>query len=109
MLYHGRGDPHIPVTPEWTAVDTELSMRYCGLLSLDDKKCWLLTLVVERPLRVLYFDGYSGLKLPNGTIDSQDVITWGKVMPEKYLEEPLRIAELCRWGERFGLLDGFVR
>jgi len=83
-------------------------MRYCGVLSTDDKKCWLLTLVVERPLRVLYFDGYSGLKLPNGTIDSQDVITWGRVMPEKVLEEPLRIAELCRWGERFGI-DGFVR
>ncbi|KAE9401486.1 hypothetical protein BT96DRAFT_918795 [Gymnopus androsaceus JB14] len=107
LLYHGRGDPHIPVTPEWTAVDSELSMRYCGVLSTDDQKCWLLTLVVERPLRVLYFDGYSGLKLPNGTIDSQDVITWGKVMPEKYLDEPLRIEKLCRWGERFGL-DGFV-
>ncbi|KAE9401482.1 hypothetical protein BT96DRAFT_856427 [Gymnopus androsaceus JB14] len=108
LLFHGRGDPHIPVTPEWTALDSELSMLYCGLLSADDKECWLLTLVVERPLRVLYFDGYSGLKFPNGTIDSQDVITWGRVIPEKAQEEPLRIAELCRWGERFGL-DGFVR
>lgn len=108
LLYHGRGDSEIPSIPEWTALESELAMMYCGLSTIDDKGCWLLTLVTERPLRVLYFDGYSGLKLPNGTIDSQDAVVWGEVLPDKVQDEPQRIADLCRWGESFGI-DGFVR
>ncbi|KAJ3783168.1 hypothetical protein GGU10DRAFT_361639 [Lentinula aff. detonsa] len=109
FLYHGRGDPVVPATPEWTALDFELSTLYCGLFSTDNKGCWHLTLAVERPLRVLYFDGYSGLKLPgSGTLDSQDVLAWGKVMPDRYRDEPQRINDLCTWGHSFGI-DGFVR
>lgn len=107
-LYHGRGDSRIPVTPEWTALDFELSSLYCGLFSLDDKGCWHLTLVAERPLRVLFFDGYSALKFPGGTVDSQDVVAWNRVIPQDFKNEPQRIADLCRWGENFGI-QGFVR
>ncbi|KAJ4480071.1 hypothetical protein J3R30DRAFT_3873763, partial [Lentinula aciculospora] len=109
LLYHGRGDPVIPATPEWTALDFELSTLYCGLLSTDNKACWHLTLVVERPLKILHFDGYSGLKLPgSGTLDSQDILAWGKVVPDRYQDEPQRIVDLCRWGQRFAI-DGFMR
>ncbi|KIK62518.1 hypothetical protein GYMLUDRAFT_198300 [Collybiopsis luxurians FD-317 M1] len=108
LLYHGRGDPHVPETPEWTALDSELSTLYCGLFSEDHQGCWHLTLVAERSLKVLYFDGYSGLKFPGGTIDSQDVVAWGKIEPDNYSEEPRRISDLCNWGKQFGI-DGFVR
>ncbi|KAJ4469799.1 hypothetical protein C8R41DRAFT_802073 [Lentinula lateritia] len=109
FLYHGRGDPTVPATPEWTAFDFELSTLYCGLFTTDNTGCWHLTLVVERPLNIVYFDGYSGLKLPgSGTLDSQDVLAWGRVMPDRYSDEPRRIKDLCKWGNNFGI-DGFVR
>ncbi|KAJ3716001.1 hypothetical protein C8R42DRAFT_679283 [Lentinula raphanica] len=109
FLYHGRGDPVVPTHPEWTALDFELSTLYCGLFTPDGEGCWHLTLVAERPLNILYFDGYSGLKLPgSGTLDSQDVLAWGEVMPDRYHDEPQRIVDLCKWGQNFGL-DGFVR
>ncbi|KAF9064161.1 hypothetical protein BDP27DRAFT_1299116 [Rhodocollybia butyracea] len=109
-LYHGAGIPEIPATPEWTALDSELSTLYCGLFSMERKGCWHLTLTVERPLKVLYFDGYSSLKFLDGpgTIDSQDVIAWEKVIPGKNHAEQERIVDLCRWGEKFKI-DGFVR
>lgn len=77
---------------------------------MERKGCWHLTLTVERPLKVLYFDGYSSLKFLDGpgTIDSQDVIAWEKVIPGKNHAEQERIIDLCRWGEKFKI-DGFVR
>lgn len=46
--------------------------------------------------------------MPDGAMDSQDVVAWGKVIPEIYGHEKQRIEDLCVWGKKFGL-DGFVR
>ena len=62
----------------------------------------------KRDLRLVYFDGLSAAKYKNGTMDSQDVILWGKPQPDKYLLERERIKSLCDWGRPLGL-DGFIR
>jgi len=41
-------------------------------------------------------------------MDSQDIIAWRKLQPDKYFSERERIRALCDWGRPFGL-DGFVR
>ncbi|KAF7328987.1 J domain-containing protein [Mycena venus] len=46
-------------------------------------ECWILTLVTTRPLRVLYFDGSSATKMPDGPMDTQDLLAWGAVLPER--------------------------
>ncbi|CAK5274279.1 unnamed protein product [Mycena citricolor] len=106
LLYHGRADSNLPTVPEWTATDPEHSYLFCW--GSSEAGCWHLTLVATRPLRVLYFDGSSAAKMPNGPMDSQDVISWGKVIPERYNEERVRIVELCNWGKDLGI-DGFLR
>ena len=30
-----------------------------------------------QPLKLLYFDGSSAAKMSDGTLDSQDLLTWG--------------------------------
>jgi len=65
--------------------------------------------VTTRPLRLAYFDGSSAAKeMHYGTMDTQDIVIWGKVRPEMGRSEEVRIQELCKWGEQFNL-DGFVR
>ena len=107
LLYHGRGDSSIPVT-EWVAFDPEISHGFCRGFGSLKGGCWHLTFAVVRPLRVLYFDGASAAKLGGGEMDSQDIITWGEIRPDRIREEGLRIQRLCEWGTPFGL-DGFVR
>lgn len=41
-------------------------------------------------------------------MDSQDIVIWGKVRPDMFRNEIVRIRELCEWGKQFKL-DGFVR
>jgi len=41
-------------------------------------------------------------------MDSQDIVAWGKLQPDKYISERERIKALCDWGKPFGL-DGFIR
>jgi hypothetical protein len=69
---------------------------------------WHLTLATTRPLKVLYFDGSSAAKVPEGTMDIQDVIAWGEPQQNRFMDERERIIDLCRWGNEFGI-DGFVR
>lgn len=38
-------------------------------------------------------------------MDTQDVLTWGKVLPDKTWMEQERIAALCEWGNQYGV-DG---
>lgn len=64
--------------------------------------------MTTRSLNVLYFDGSSAAKLPNGTMDSQDILIWGEPKPEDFFEEWRRIRDLCEWGVKKGV-DGFVR
>ena len=41
-------------------------------------------------------------------MDSQDIIAWGRLRPDKHYSERERIETLCKWGRPLGL-DGFFR
>ncbi|KAJ7262774.1 hypothetical protein B0H12DRAFT_970811, partial [Mycena haematopus] len=105
LLYHGRNNPNIPSVREWVATDSEFARLFC--YSDTSVRCWLLTLVATRPLHVLYFDGSSAVKMPNGPMDAQDLLTWGAVHPERatLAWEYTRLNRLC---ETLGF-DGYVR
>ncbi|KAF8151003.1 hypothetical protein B0H34DRAFT_730875 [Crassisporium funariophilum] len=107
LLYHGTTKKEIPQIAEWTATDPEHSYIFCRNLKTDEG-CWHLTLVTTRALKVLYFDGSSAAKMQDGAMDSQDILAWGRVVPEWTYKERKRIDDLCEWGKQFEL-DGFVR
>ncbi len=106
LLYHGRGDANIPTEPQWTATDPEHSYAFCR--GSKEEGCWQLTVVATRPLNVLYFDGSSAAKMVDGPMDTQDIVAWGKIIPEWSFNEKRRLEDLCAWGVKLGL-DGFVR
>ncbi|KAE9401274.1 hypothetical protein BT96DRAFT_956582 [Gymnopus androsaceus JB14] len=93
VLYHGRGDSNTP---------TEHSYLFCR-----GQTCWQLIVTTTRPLSVLYFDGSSAAKMPNGTMDSQDALAYGEIIPENQGRERARIVTLCEWAKGFNV-DGFV-
>ncbi|KAI9459914.1 hypothetical protein BJY52DRAFT_1186220 [Lactarius psammicola] len=102
VLYHGRVDPQIPVSPDWVAFDFEHAYMFCR------QSCHMISMQAKRDIRLVYFDGLSAAKMKDGTLDSQDVILWGRPRPDKYYSEMERIESLCDWGKPLGL-DGFVR
>ncbi|KAH9003836.1 hypothetical protein EDB86DRAFT_2282200 [Lactarius hatsudake] len=102
ILYHGRTDPQIPISPDWVAFDFELSAILCR------RTCHMISLQAKRDLRLVYFDGLSAGKMKDGPLDSQDVLLWGRPRPDKIFSEIERIEALCDWGRPLGL-DGFVR
>ncbi|KAG7448568.1 uncharacterized protein BT62DRAFT_929654 [Guyanagaster necrorhizus] len=106
LLYHGRGDSNLPTVPEWTATDPEHANAFCR--GSQETGCWQVTLVSTRPLNVLYFDGSSAAKMKGGPMDTQDIVAWRKLIPEWMFNEGRRLADLCVWGQKFGV-DGFVR
>ena len=110
LLYHGTYKQEVPTEPEWTAMDPELSFLFCRSDPTNSSASgyWHLTLVATRPLKVLYFDGSSAAKMQSGSLDSQDIVIWGEVRPDRTLDERKRINELCDWGREFEL-DGFMR
>lgn len=122
LLYFGTPEPEIPKDPDWLAMDPELSYMFCGVpapfpssnSSLAEPNDapknggWHLTFAATRPLKLLYFDGSSAAKLLDGSLDSQDLITWGGVREDLVNEERERIETLCSWGKNYDL-DGFVR
>ncbi|KAJ3995590.1 hypothetical protein F5050DRAFT_273291 [Lentinula boryana] len=101
-LYHGRSDSNYPKGADWTATDPEHSFLFCK------RPCWHLTLVTTRPLKVLYFDGSSAVKMHGGSMDSQDIVLWGERRADRVFSEEERLEQLCKWGRKFEL-DGFVR
>ncbi|KAJ7485239.1 hypothetical protein B0H11DRAFT_2173093 [Mycena galericulata] len=105
LLYHGRHDSVTPTTSEWVAPDSEFARMFCA-----DDSCWIHTLVATRPLRVLYFDGSSAIKMPDGPMDTQDLLIWGAVLPERgTIEwEYERLHRLCEFGHTLGI-DAFLR
>ncbi|KAJ4480199.1 hypothetical protein J3R30DRAFT_3288251 [Lentinula aciculospora] len=107
VLYHGRGDMNTPTNPEWLATDPEHSYMFCRGQTADSG-CWQLTVTAIRPLKIIYFDGSAAAKMPDGSMDSQDILAYGKVVPEKYFSERERIKNLCEWGKDLNI-DGFVR
>jgi hypothetical protein len=102
ILYHGRADPEIPVSPDWLAFDFDHAYLFCR------ESCHVISMQAMRDLRLVYFDGLSAAKYKDGTLDSQDVILWGRPRPDKYRSERERIEALCDWGRPRGL-DGFIR
>jgi hypothetical protein len=59
-------------------------------------------------MKVLYFDGSSAANLPEGTMDTQDLVAWSEMKPEWVDNEEQRIKDLCKWGQKYGV-NGFVR
>ena len=109
LLYHGTPREKIPSSPDWTALDADHAYLYCCFFRPEGSKgCWYLTLITNRPLKVLYFDGNSAANYSGGSMDSQDVLLWGEVKPDWIHEEWKRINSLCEWGKQYGI-DGFVR
>ncbi|EFI27974.1 hypothetical protein CC1G_14466 [Coprinopsis cinerea okayama7 len=86
LLYHGTwfNGRTVPSTPEWVATDPEHSHVFCREL-VDGEGCWMLTLAVTRPLKVLYFDG-SSAAMSYGCMDTQDLIVWGEVRDDERVE-----------------------
>lgn len=105
LLYHGTLLDTIPTGPEWIATDPEHSIIFCREMEGGG---WHLTLAATRTLKLLYFDGNSAAKIPEGTMDTQDIITWGGPRPDRFNDEWNRIRDLCAWGKEFKI-DGFVR
>ncbi|KAG2052754.1 hypothetical protein BDR06DRAFT_957094 [Suillus hirtellus] len=107
LLYHGvLFGPHLPTAMNWVSVEPDHSMLFCR--GKIETGCWHLTLAVTRPMKVLYFDGNSAAKIPEGTLDTQDLVAWSKMKPEWVWNEGQRIRDLCKWGEKHGV-NGFVR
>ena len=107
LLYHGTLSKELPPGPEWVATDPEHSYNFCrDKPGSFQQVCWQLTLAAARPLKVIYFDGNSAAKLPYGSMDTQDLIAWGR--PGDHNDEYRRSQDLCQWGKKFGV-DGFVR
>ncbi|KAJ7730065.1 hypothetical protein DFH07DRAFT_781717 [Mycena maculata] len=110
LLYHGRAVSNLPTVPDWTTFDPECSYTFCGTpgpLAGDTMGCWHLTLITTRPMKVLYFDGSSGAKMREGSLDTQDLLILGEVNPIR-LNERIRIERLCAWGKDLGI-DGYVQ
>ncbi|KZS96611.1 hypothetical protein SISNIDRAFT_406860 [Sistotremastrum niveocremeum HHB9708] len=104
VLYHGRAAEIPPYTPEWLAFDFEHSFMF----SSWGKTAWMVTYVVDTPLKIGYYDGNSAAKLPEGSMDVQDLLTWGVAEANNTWKEWERIVDMCEWGEPLGL-HGFVR
>ncbi|KAH9028929.1 hypothetical protein EDB84DRAFT_1439471 [Lactarius hengduanensis] len=68
ILYHGRADFQIPISPDWVAFDFEFSAMLCI------RSCHMISLQAKRDLRLVYFDGLSVAKTKDGPLDSQDVL-----------------------------------
>ena len=64
--------------------------------------------MTTRPLKVVYFDGSSAAKLPYGSLDTQDLVVWGKTSSGRVSNERPRIEKLCDWAKKFDV-DAFVR
>ena len=73
-----------------------------------EESCYVISFQAKRDLRLVYFDGLSAAKVKDGPIDSQDIIAWGRLRPDKHNSERERIETLCEWGRPLGL-DGFIR
>ncbi|KAG1723583.1 hypothetical protein EDB19DRAFT_1952088 [Suillus lakei] len=106
LLYHGAlTGPHLPTALDWVAVEPDHSIVFCS--GSVKTGCWHLTLAVTRPMKVLYFDGSSAVALPEGTMDTQDLVAWSEMKPEWLTNEEQRIKDLCKWGQKYGV-NGFV-
>jgi hypothetical protein len=88
----------------------DCSWNYAKYLTF--KSGTLYTSTASRPLRVVYFDGMSAAKTPEGTLDLQNVFIFGDADGPDSRRPPHsdydRGKLLCEWGRKFGI-EGFVR
>lgn len=89
--------------PEWLATDPEHSLFF-----LRHAPVRLITFVATRKLRLIYFDGSSAANMESGTVDSQDMLIWGRPRSDRIFKDRKRIRDGCNWGKQYGI-DGFVR
>lgn len=73
-----------------------------------NQKLGMLSLEVQEPLNVVYFDGSSASNSVRGHLDTQDLVIYGEVRRDKMMAEWERISLLCEWGKEFGI-DAIVR
>lgn len=106
-LYHGRKDEKEPLSPEWLAFDSQMSI---GIMLTEWGETFLRTYISTRPLSVLYIDGMSAALTPTGTLDSQHILLYGEARDDSQSvwDEYGRGADLCAWGQPLGV-EGFVR
>ena len=83
-------------------------------------ECFLNTYRAKRELKILYFDGYTGM-ISGGGRDAQDALLYGEVKDDDRghgngtREGPIegeyrRARDLCRWAKELQSgVDGFVR
>ncbi|KIM81237.1 hypothetical protein PILCRDRAFT_505623 [Piloderma croceum F 1598] len=109
LLYH-MGGTRAPRHMQWFGFDAEHSYNFGGgWRSPPMGHRVLYTYTATRPLRALYFDGFSAAKTPEGTLDSQDILLYGEVEDWRHPHDDYdRGALLCEWGKEFGI-EGFVR
>ncbi|KAF7968255.1 hypothetical protein HWV62_31555 [Athelia sp. TMB] len=110
------GHAVVPATirPDWMAFNAEHSYIFGGGMKrgspfyVADK---LFTYAATRPLRVLYFDGFSASKQGGGVLDLQNVIVYGEAHGgerNEWYGDIERGKLLCEWGIQYGI-EGFVR
>jgi hypothetical protein len=96
----------MPTALDWVSVEPEHSMIFCR--GTVETGCWHATFAVTRPMKVLYFDGSSAANIPEGTMDTQDLVAWSEMRPEWVSNDTQRIRDLCKWGLKNGV-NGLVR
>ncbi|TFK69286.1 hypothetical protein BDN72DRAFT_840485 [Pluteus cervinus] len=107
LLYHDRPWQGTPDKPDWVATDPEHARWFCASFE-SSPRCWHMSFVATRPLKILYFDGSSAAKMQGGSMDTQDYVAWNASRPDWIWNEEGRIADLCDWGKSYRL-DGFYR
>ncbi|KZP34075.1 hypothetical protein FIBSPDRAFT_847212 [Athelia psychrophila] len=71
----------------------------------------MYTYAATRPLRTLYFDGFSSSKQGGGVFDMQNIIVYDDVHAGEwdwFFGDLERGKMLCEWGRQYGI-EGFVR
>ena len=115
-LYHGRMDEFAPGSPEWLALDPDMSYGIMG----SGRASHLLTYQTTKPVNLIYFDGLSGVLAGEGRTDTQMALAFGNLTgprPQKsFLDGDLiRSHGLCGWLREQGLAgpdgryEGFMR
>ncbi|KZP30251.1 hypothetical protein FIBSPDRAFT_850534, partial [Athelia psychrophila] len=97
---------------DWFAFDAEHSYGYGAggsqATSQNGHSNMLYTYAATRPLRAVYFDGFSAEKKADGTLDMQDVLVSRDNTDEVRIADSERGELLCAWGKQYGI-QGFVR
>ncbi|KAF7965035.1 hypothetical protein HWV62_853, partial [Athelia sp. TMB] len=112
LLYHAGFNP---TGMDWFAIDAEHSYGFGGgggqATSQSGRRSMLYTYAATRPLRAVYFDGFSAAKQSGGALELQDMlIGLDSKAQEKIRGNPdgERGRLLCEWGKQYGI-QGFVR